>query len=69
MKVDRAVDYLLQHSNGIEDKVRFVVECGSDRRKGIHIRNWKADKPIDVSIMVEPVLLNDMEAGKSVYCI
>ncbi|XP_071534647.1 tripeptidyl-peptidase 2 isoform X2 [Panulirus ornatus] len=65
IQVDRAVDYLLQHSNGIEDRVRFVVECGNDRRKGIHIRNWKADKPIDMPVMVEPVMLNDMEADPS----
>lgn len=58
------VDHLLQHSCGVEDKVRFAVECGSERKKGIHIRNWKADKPMDVSVAVEPVMLNDTEAGK-----
>lgn len=67
LKVDRAVDHLLQHSSGVENKIRFVVECGSDRRKGIHIRNWKADKPIDVSVMVEPVMMNDTEAGECLF--
>lgn len=54
----------MQHSSGVEDKVRFAVECGSERKKGIHIRNWKADKPMDVSVAVEPVMLNDTEAGE-----
>lgn len=44
--------------------MRFAVECGSERKKGIHIRNWKADKPMDVSVAVEPVMLNDTEAGE-----
>ncbi|XP_045597102.1 tripeptidyl-peptidase 2 isoform X2 [Procambarus clarkii] len=71
IQVDRAVDHLLEHSNGVEDKVRFTVECGNDRRKGIHIRNWKADKPIDMAVMVEPVMLNDMQADpneKLAFC-
>ncbi|KAK8720628.1 hypothetical protein OTU49_013196 [Cherax quadricarinatus] len=71
IQVDRAVEHLLEHSNGVEDKVRFTVECGSDRRKGIHIRNWKADKPIDMSIMVEPVMLNETQADpneKLAFC-
>lgn len=55
---------MLQNSCGVEDKVRFAVECGSERKKGIHIRNWKADKPMDVSVAVEPVMLNDTEAGE-----
>lgn len=67
--MERAVDHLLQHSGGVEDKVRFAVECGGggaggERRKGIHLRNWKADKPIDTSVVVEPIILNDSEAGE-----
>ncbi|KAK4306052.1 hypothetical protein Pmani_022096 [Petrolisthes manimaculis] len=66
IQVERAVDHLLQHSGGVEDKVRFAVECGGgtggERRKGIHLRNWKADKPIDTSVIVEPIILNDSEA-------
>lgn len=65
IQVERAVDHLMQHSSGVEDKVRFAVECGSERKKGIHIRNWKADKPMDVSVAVEPVMLNDSEADPS----
>lgn len=58
------MEHLLQQAGGVEDKVRFAVECGSERKKGIHIRNWKADKPMDVSVAVEPVMLNDTEAGE-----
>ncbi|XP_042212595.1 tripeptidyl-peptidase 2-like isoform X1 [Homarus americanus] len=71
IQVDRAVDHLLEHSNGVEDTVRFMVECGSDRRKGIHLRNWKADKPIDMSVVVEPIMLNDTQADpndKLAFC-
>ncbi|KAG0716947.1 Tripeptidyl-peptidase 2 [Chionoecetes opilio] len=69
--VERAVEHLIQQTGGVEDKVRFAVECGSERKKGIHIRNWKADKPVDVSVAVEPVMLNDMEADpneKLAFC-
>ncbi|CAL4069880.1 unnamed protein product [Meganyctiphanes norvegica] len=65
IQVERAVDYLIQHSGGVEDKVRFVVECGAERSKGIHLRNWMADKPVDVSVMVEPVILDDTRADPS----
>ncbi|XP_045114338.1 tripeptidyl-peptidase 2-like isoform X1 [Portunus trituberculatus] len=62
IQVERSVEHLIQQAGGVEDKVRFAVECGSERKKGIHIRNWKADKPMDVSVAVEPVMLNDTEA-------
>lgn len=57
------MEHMLQHCNSIEDKVRFMVECGSERKKGIHLRNWLADKPVDMSVTVEPVLLDDTRAG------
>ncbi|XP_042890415.1 tripeptidyl-peptidase 2-like isoform X3 [Penaeus japonicus] len=63
IQVDRAVEHILQHCNSIEDKVRFTVECGSERKKGIHLRNWLADKPVDMSVTVEPVLLDDTRAA------
>ncbi|XP_068214350.1 tripeptidyl-peptidase 2 [Palaemon carinicauda] len=65
IQVQHAVEHLIQHSNGVEDKIRFAVECGSERTKGIHLRNWPALKPVDVSVTVEPKLLNDTKADPS----
>ncbi|XP_066956231.1 tripeptidyl-peptidase 2 isoform X3 [Macrobrachium rosenbergii] len=65
IQVQHAVEHLIQYSGGVEDKVHFAVECGSERTKGIHLRNWPALKPVDVSVTVEPKLLNDTKAEPS----
>ena len=61
--MDRALEYLIQNSGDVVDNIRFAVECGNERNKGIHLRNWNADKPVDVSVTVEPFVLNDSRAG------
>ncbi|KAB7497558.1 Tripeptidyl-peptidase 2 [Armadillidium nasatum] len=62
VKVEKAMDYLLSFPHEPESKFRFKLECGKEHGKGIHIRNWVADKPIDVSVSVEPVIFDETRA-------
>ncbi|KAL7634240.1 UNVERIFIED_CONTAM: hypothetical protein RMT77_015570 [Armadillidium vulgare] len=62
VKVEKAMDYLLSFPHEPESNFRFKLECGKEHGKGIHIRNWLADKPIDVSVSVEPVIFDETRA-------
>ncbi|XP_076034964.1 tripeptidyl-peptidase II isoform X2 [Oratosquilla oratoria] len=62
IQVEKALEHLTQQADCLEDKIRFVVECGGMRSKGIHIRNWLADGPRDVPVTVEPTMLDEAHA-------
>lgn len=69
--MEKAFDYLLQHSIKLEtgalmppeDNMRFVVECGGRGLKGIYLRNWIGNKSVDINVSVEPVQFDDTRAG------
>ena len=55
----------MQHVGGMEEQVRFVVECGLEKKKGIHLRNWAACKPVARTVNLEPFMLDEARAGGS----
>lgn len=63
-QVEKAFDYLYQYYNEIDSYVKFIVTCGTDGKKGIHIRNASENKSIDYTVTVEPVFLKNKDVGK-----
>lgn len=49
----------------MESYVKFIITCGNEGEKGIHIRNASENQIIKSSVIVEPVFLNEGDIGKS----
>ena len=71
MQVEKAFEYLTTYGMRRSDpskpppenNMRILVECGGRGLKGIYLRNWKAEKAVDIPITVEPVQFNEARAG------
>lgn len=48
----------------MESYVKFIISCGTEREKGIHIRNAIENKISYHFVSVEPVFLNNESIGK-----
>lgn len=53
-----------QYYNELESYVKFIISCGIEGKKGIHVRNAIENKTIEYSVTVEPVFLNNAYVGK-----
>ena len=52
----------------MEHKVQIAVDCGGrERKKGIQLRNWKGNYVSETTVTIEPMLLDDTNAGELVY--
>lgn len=49
----------------LESCVKFIISCGVEGNKGIHIRNASENKTQEYSVTVEPIFLNNRDVGKS----
>lgn len=48
----------------MESYVKFIISCGSEKKKGIHIRNAIENRVSFHYVTVEPVFLNHEYVGK-----
>ncbi|KAK6617784.1 hypothetical protein RUM43_014012 [Polyplax serrata] len=55
LQVEKAFEHLCQFRDSLERDVRFLVQCGVNSTKGIHMRNSFLDKPKEFNVSVEPV--------------
>ncbi|XP_020282375.1 tripeptidyl-peptidase 2 isoform X2 [Pseudomyrmex gracilis] len=58
LQVERAFENLVSYYDAAERDIRFVVNCGINNSKGIHMRTGVIDRPKDYAITVEPVFIN-----------
>lgn len=63
LQVERAFENLVSYYDAAERDIRFVVNCGINNSKGIHMRTGVIDRPKDYAITVEPVFINSENIG------
>lgn len=63
LQVERAFENLVSYYDAAERDIRFVVNCGINNSKGIHMRTGVIDRPKDYAITVEPVFINSKNIG------
>ncbi|XP_050538045.1 tripeptidyl-peptidase 2 [Daktulosphaira vitifoliae] len=61
LQVEKSFEYLCQNYSETESYLKFIISCGADGKKGIHIRNGIEDKATEHSVSVEPVFMNNSE--------
>ncbi|XP_033232099.1 tripeptidyl-peptidase 2 isoform X2 [Belonocnema kinseyi] len=58
LQVERAFENLVSFAESPERDVRFLISCGVNSAKGIHLRSGVIDRPKDIAIVVEPIFLD-----------
>lgn len=66
LQVERAFENLVSYNDAPERDIRFVVNCGVNNSKGIHIRTGVIDRSKDYAITVEPVFMDSENIGNSI---
>jgi tripeptidyl-peptidase-2 len=60
LQIEAAFEHLNKYVQSVDRDVRFSVSCntGSSASKGIHLRDFDVDKPVEVAIKIEPFFLD-----------
>lgn len=61
LNVEKSFEHLTQHAEAPENMLRFMVCCGVQSAKGIHLRQGVLKKPIEREVTIDPVFFNEME--------
>ncbi|XP_050432154.1 tripeptidyl-peptidase 2 [Adelges cooleyi] len=61
LKVEKSFEYLCGNYEEQESYVKFIVSCGAEGKKGIHMRNAIENITTEHSVNVEPIFLNETE--------